>query len=111
MLVGYCAFRCVDESPIRPRGVPRSDQQPLLPYAQDARKLLLSEEQTETLGLRHADTPLKQGKEPGLVIDVWEHPEHVDFRNERPRFVAGFWGVANWLLAAECFSGFGEDGL
>lgn len=63
----------------------------------------------EILALSNADTPLKQGKEPVLVIDVWEHAYYVDYRNERPRFVAGFWEVVNWDFAAECFAHPGRD--
>jgi superoxide dismutase, Fe-Mn family len=57
----------------------------------------------EIMALGNADTPLKHGKEPVLTIDVWEHAYYVDYRNERPRYVEGFWNVANWDFAEKCF--------
>lgn len=31
-----------------------------------------------------------------LVIDVWEHAYYLDYKNERAKFVEGFWSVVNW---------------
>jgi Fe-Mn family superoxide dismutase len=36
---------------------------------------------------------------PLLVCDVWEHAYYVDYRNDRPAFVANFWKLANWEFA------------
>jgi Fe-Mn family superoxide dismutase len=52
------------------------------------------------MALSNADTPLKYDKEPILTIDVWEHAYYIDYRNERVRFVQGFWDVVNWQFAA-----------
>ncbi len=55
----------------------------------------------EILALSNAGTPLKEGKEPLLTIDVWEHAYYLDYKNERPRFVEGFWDVVNWEFVAQ----------
>ncbi len=53
----------------------------------------------EIMPLGNADTPLKHGKEPLLTIDVWEHAYYVDYRNERGKYIDGFWKVAHWDFA------------
>jgi Fe-Mn family superoxide dismutase len=58
----------------------------------------------EIMALGNADTPLKHAKEPVLTIDVWEHAYYIDYRNDRAKYVEGFWKAANWNFAAKCFS-------
>ena len=59
----------------------------------------------EIMPLGNADTPLKHGREPILTLDVWEHAYYIDYRNERPRFIEGFWSKANWDFAAKSYAG------
>lgn len=58
----------------------------------------------EIMPLGNADTPLKHAKEPVLTIDVWEHAYYIDFRNERAKYVDGFWKAANWDFAGKCYA-------
>lgn len=44
----------------------------------------------------NAQTPLTTGATPLLTVDVWEHAYYIDYRNERPKFINGFWALANW---------------
>jgi Fe-Mn family superoxide dismutase len=34
-----------------------------------------------------------------LVLDVWEHAYYVDYRNDRGKYVEGFWSIVNWDYA------------
>jgi superoxide dismutase, Fe-Mn family len=34
-----------------------------------------------------------------MALDVWEHAYYVDYKNDRAKFVDGFWNVVNWDYA------------
>jgi len=38
-----------------------------------------------------------------LVLDVFEHAYYLDFKNDRAKFIAGFWNIANWNEAERRF--------
>lgn len=46
-----------------------------------------------------ADTPVREGKQPLLTIDIWEHAYYIDYRNARPKYIEAFWKLANWDFA------------
>lgn len=31
-----------------------------------------------------------------MDLDVWEHAYYIDYRNDRAKFVEGFWNIINW---------------
>ena len=45
---------------------------------------------------KDADTPLGTDKTPLLTLDVWEHAYYLDFKNDRGKFIEGFWDHTNW---------------
>lgn len=55
--------------------------------------------QTGELAIRsgqNARNPLTEGEIPVLTCDVWEHAYYLDYKNEREKFVQGFWHVVDW---------------
>lgn len=50
------------------------------------------------------DTPLSDGREPILLLDVWEHAYYLKYKNARADYVKAFWNVVNWDKVAEKFA-------
>ncbi len=63
--------------------------------------LVQSVEGLEILSTSNAESPLRTGKSPLLVCDVWEHAYYIDYRNARLAYLEAFWERVNWEFVAE----------
>ncbi len=51
----------------------------------------------------NADNPLREGRHPILVCDVWEHAFYIDYRNAKPEYLAKWWEIVNWEFVSDRF--------
>jgi Fe-Mn family superoxide dismutase len=54
----------------------------------------------EIISYSNAGNPLNDNKTSLLGIDVWEHAYYIDYRNARPKYIAGFFEIINWQNVA-----------
>ncbi len=51
----------------------------------------------------NAGNPIRNGLNPILTCDVWEHAYYLDYQNKRPDFVDAFWKLVDWNVVSSRF--------
>ncbi|MDF1617798.1 superoxide dismutase [Petrocella sp. FN5] len=68
--------------------------------------LTLSEGKLEISSTPNQDSPISEGKQPILILDVWEHAYYLKYQNRRPDYIQAFCEIVNWDEANRRFESF-----
>ncbi len=66
--------------------------------------LALGPQGLEVYSTPNQDSPLLEGKQPLLGLDVWEHAYYLKYQNRRADYVSAWWEVLNWGFVEERYA-------
>ncbi len=56
-----------------------------------------SHSKLEIMSTANQDSPISEGKQVLLGLDVWEHAYYITYQQKRPDYIEAFWNVVNWV--------------
>ncbi len=65
--------------------------------------LVVNNGKLEVISTANQDSPLMEGKNPILGLDVWEHAYYLHYQNRRADYANAFWNVVNWIKVNELY--------
>lgn len=60
-----------------------------LTFCNDTKRLMIMQIEKHNVNIA-PDYPIL------MVLDVWEHAYYIDYKNDRGKFIEGFWNIINW---------------
>jgi len=58
--------------------------------------LTVKDEKLVISSLPNQNSPLLDGQEPLLCLDLWEHAYYLKYQNRRAEYIKAWWNVVNW---------------
>ncbi|HKI86150.1 MAG TPA: superoxide dismutase [Thermoanaerobaculia bacterium] len=58
--------------------------------------LVMSDGKLEVISRPNQDSPLMEGKNPIMGVDVWEHAYYLKYQNRRTDYLAAWWNTIHW---------------
>ncbi|OJI07608.1 superoxide dismutase [bacterium CG10_46_32] len=65
--------------------------------------LSLKDGKLEVSSTPNQDSPIMDGANPILGLDVWEHAYYLRYQNKRPEYVTNWWKLVDWKNVSKLF--------
>ncbi|WP_214827260.1 superoxide dismutase [Exiguobacterium sp. s26] len=66
--------------------------------------LVVKNGKLEVTSTPNQDSPIMEGVQPILGLDVWEHAYYLNYQNRRPDYIQAFFHVIDWDYVAKLYA-------